>query len=80
MIQRKLRFRTESTATKIHDVLLSQIQLCIMMTTNNEKNKITHKMKIKILGHDEIVHKILMFYLVALTTLHRVRSGNIIFI
>lgn len=32
----------------------------------------------QILGHDEIVHKILKFYLVVLTTLHHVRSGNII--
>lgn len=39
-----------------------------------------NRKKITILGHDEIVHKILKFYLVALTTLHRVRSGNIIFI
>lgn len=66
----------------------------VMIKTKNKKKNIklhdettytcmqtnTHTMKITILGHDEIVHKILKFYLVALTTLHRVRSGNIIFI
>lgn len=43
----------------------------------NDNNNNTMK---QILGHDEIVHKILKFYLVVLTTLHHVRSGNIIFI
>lgn len=41
--------------------------------------KKTHTMK-QILGRDEIVRKILKFYLVVLTTLHHVRSGNINFI